>query len=150
MFEGETKKMKDKEKERRSYWNPVFTEQYQYKTMPENVWLNSFDIPFDHFPPKWVALVERQDQPKYLCLWASFPSIIWRNSRWGCRSVTLQQKRLRLCPIYCSWRFLFFFVSHYFSFLSSPSGVNIYGLVKPTWNRELTNISSVKVLSERP
>lgn len=71
-----------------------------------------------------IALVERQqisnpDQPKYLCLWASFPSIIWRNSRWGCRSVTLQQKRLRLCPIYCSWRFLFFFQSlFFFSFQS--------------------------------
>ena len=84
-----------------------------------HIWTKSIAIPFDHFPPSWVL---KQARSRHLCLWASFLSpIVWRNSRWGCRSVTLKSGYLTHS---------FFLV---FSFLStSLCGLNIYGLVKST------------------
>lgn len=115
--------------------------------MPEKVWLESLAVPYDHFPLQ--SGLETRCKPRHLCLRASVPPIVWCNSRWGWRSVALQHEKYRLWPISASWRFLFFPSVTPPPHLSSPSGLNIYGLVKPKWNQELTNISSVKVLSEK-
>lgn len=84
-------------------------------------------VPFDHFPSQLgIALGKRQAHPRHLCLWASFAPIVWHNSRWGCRSVTLQQNRV--------WLFNPIFLS----FLStSPCGLNIYGLVKANMDQHI-------------
>lgn len=151
MFEGETKKMKEKEK--CSYWNAVFTEQYWTITTHGNGRNTLADINCHSLWPLpsqlGIALVRRQAQPRHLCLWACVPSIVCCNSRWGYRSATLQQNWLRLCLIFLSCQPPPHPSAILFSFLCPP-GLNIYGLVKPTWNGELTDISSVKVLSERP
>lgn len=148
---GRLRKWGRKGKERNGYWSLYF---FFYNTVMKNnnTWqtrqkcageINAFH--FDHSPPSWAFLWFKDRLIPDMSLWASLSPIVWCNSRWGCRSVTLQQHRVWLFnPIFL----LLFFLLLLFS--NSPCRLNIYGLVKPTWNRELTNISSVKVLSEGP
>ena len=96
MFEGETKKMRERQKERCSYWNRVFTAQlWTITTHDKQVRKCLAKIDCHSLWPLpsqlGISLVKRQTHPRHLCLWASFAPIVWRNSRWGCRSVTLQQ-----------------------------------------------------------
>lgn len=126
-----------RKRKRCSYWNFVFTvnnnKTWQTRTKIDchSLWPLRLQL--------GIALVKRQAHPRHLCLWATL-DIVWWDSRWGCRSVTLQQNRV---PLFNPTSFIFVFFS------TCPCGLNIYGLVKPTRNRELTNISSVKVLSEK-
>lgn len=45
----------------------------------------------DRFPYQLgIALVKRDRISPHVCMWASFANTVWRNSRWGCRSVSLK------------------------------------------------------------
>lgn len=69
----------------------------------------------DHFPYQLgIALVKRDRISPHVCIWASFANTVWRNSRWGCRSVSLKT----------------FFLSSSFLLSSSVSGVS--------WNQNET------------
>lgn len=69
----------------------------------------------DHFPYQLgIALVKRDRISPHVCISASFANTVWRNSRWGCRSVSLKT----------------FFLSSSFLLSSSVSGVS--------WNQNET------------
>lgn len=151
MFEGETKKVRGKRERgmqllKSSFYRTVLNNNNTWQTRQKCLAKIDCHSLWPLPSQLGIALVKRQARPTHLCLWASFAPIVSRNSRWGCRSVTLQQNRVGLFnPIFLSCLF-----SPLFFLSTSPCGLNIYGLVKPTWNGELNNISSVKVLSERP
>lgn len=52
-----------------------------------------------------------RDTLSHLCIWAILASVVWCNSRWGCRSATLQQNRLSL------FNTIFLFLVFFFPFL---------------------------------
>lgn len=73
-----------------------------------------------HFSSSWVLLETRL--PRHLCLWESCSPIVWRNSRWGCRSATLQKIRAPILnTIFMSLSFFFtVFLVCFFSSRWSP------------------------------